>query len=200
MTALKNSLLILFICLLSTGAGFAQTGDYYQDIPVWTDLNEALKTPKAIRRLDLSKTKLKEIPMEVFQLYNLEMLDLSRNQIKSIPPEIKNLKKLRILDISRNKLEALPAEIGQLKDLEKLDAGRNDLFNIPPEMGNCESLEILSLWENNLSGLPATLKKIPVLKEIDMRNIMISDPMRAMLEEMLPGVKLLFTSNCNCGP
>lgn len=196
---LKNSLLILFISLLGVGA-MAQSGGYFQDVPVWTDLAEALKTPKAIRRLDLSKTKLKKIPMEVFQLYNLEELNLSKNQITSIPPEIKNLKKLRVLNISRNKIDALPPEIGQLKNLEKLDAGRNELFSLPSEIGGCESLEIILLWENNLSGLPESLKKITTLKEIDMRNIMISDPMRAMMQEMLPGVTIHFSSNCNCGP
>lgn len=200
MTALKNSLLLLLMFVWGMGSVRAQTGDYFQDVPVWTDLEEALKTPKAIKRLSLAKMKLKEIPMEVFTLENLEELDLSRNQIREIPPQIRNLKKLRVLDISRNKLETLPTEMGQLKSLEKLEAGRNELFSIPESMGNCENLETLSLWENNLSTLPESLKKIPGLKEIDLRIIIFSDATKFMLQEMLPGVTIHFSFNCNCGP
>eukprot|EP01034_Spumella_vulgaris_P013043 gene13043-16634_t len=127
-------LLLLLVLVLGAGTLHAQTGDYYQDVPIWTDLKEALKTPKAIKRLSLAKMKLKEIPMEVFELENLEELDLSRNQIRDIPPQIRNLKKLRVLDISRNKLETLPNEMGYLKNLQKLDAGRNELFSIPETM------------------------------------------------------------------
>jgi Leucine-rich repeat (LRR) protein len=200
LTALKNSLLIIVLLIVNFGLTSAQASDYFQDVPVWTDLKEALKTPKAIRRLDLSKTKLKKIPAEVFELYNLEELMLSKNQITEIPADIKKLKKLRVLDISKNKLEELPKEIGTLKNLEKLDLGRNNIFSLPDEIGNCESLEILSIWDNNIGMLPEAMKKIQNLKQIDMRNIMISDPAQAMMEDMLPGVKILFTSNCNCGP
>lgn len=200
MNALKNSLLLILVLVLGTVTLRAQPGDYFRDVPVWTDLKEALKTPKAIKRLSLAKTKLKEVPMEVFQLENLEELDLSRNRIRELPPQIRNLKKLRVLDISRNKLEALPDEIGQLKNLEKLDAGRNELFNIPESIGGCESLEKLSLWENNISMLPESLKKIPHLKEIDLRVIIFSDGTKIILQEMLPGVTILFSYNCNCGP
>lgn len=200
MTTLKNSLLLLVLFVLGTGSLRAQPGDYFQDVPVWTDLKEALKTPKAIKRLSLAKMKLKEVPMEVFELENLEELDLSRNHLRDIPPQIRNLKKLRVLDISRNKIETLPSEIGYLKNLERLEAGRNELFSIPETVGNCESLEILSLWENNLSTLPESLKKIPHLKEIDLRIIIFSDASKFMIQEMLPGVTIHFSYNCNCGP
>lgn len=200
MEILKNSLLLLLFCLSGLGTLHAQTGDYFQDVPIWTDLKEALKTPKAIKRLSLAKTRLKDIPLEVFELENLEELDLSRNQIREIPPQIRNLKKLRVLDISRNKLESLPSEIGYLKNLERLEAGRNNLFSIPESIGGCQSLEVLSLWENNLSTLPETLKKIPSLKEIDLRIIMFSDGSKFILQEMLPGVTIHFSYNCNCGP
>lgn len=198
---MKNSLLILILYVIAGGTLQAQTrGDFYQDVPVWTDLTEAMKTPKAIRRLDLSKTKLREIPADVFELYNLEELVLAKNQLKAIPPDIKRLKNLRVLDLSRNKLESLPPEIGQLKNLEKLELGHNDLYVLPVEIGDCQSLEYLSIWENNITSLPATLKKITVLKEIDLRNIVISDPSQQMMQEMLPGVKIHFMSNCHCGP
>ena len=62
------------------------------------------------------------------------------------------------------------------------------------------SLEKLDLWENNLSGLPSTLKKLPNLKEIDLRVILFSDATKWILKEMLPGVIIHFSHDCNCGP
>lgn len=197
---LKNNFTIFIFLFFSGLSALAQTPEYFQDVPVWTDLDEALKTPKAIKRLNLSKSKLREIPAGVFELVNLEELDISKNQLKSLPPEIKLLRKLKVLNVSKNKLEGLPNEIGELKNLERLDASRNDLFTLPDSLGNCESLEILSFWENNLSTLPSSLKKIPNLKEIDLRVIVFSEATRWMLTDMLPGVKIHFSNECNCGP
>lgn len=188
---------MLLVCLL---VGGSVRGQVIQDVPVWTDLEEAMKTPRAIIRLNLSKSKLKSIPPQVFELYNLEELDLSKNQIKTIPPDIAKLKKLRVLNVGKNKLEDLPREIGSLKLLEKLDASRNNLFNLPKEIGGCESLEYLTLWDNNITSLPETLKKVAPLKEIDLRNIVISDPAQSLIRDMLPGVKIHMIDNCHCGP
>ncbi len=192
-----------FIVLLVLSAGFpsfAQPEDTFRDVPVWTDLAAALENPRIVRRLSLTKTNLRAIPPEVFDLYNLEELDLSKNQIKNLPPEISRLKKLRFLDISKNKLEELPKEIGELNNLEILMAGKNNIYRLPDEIGNCSALESLSLWDNNLSGLPVNLKTLSNLKEVDLRVTLFSDAAKAIIKEMLPGVNVQFSNECNCGP
>ena len=197
---MKNKWFIFVLLLLPITAVFAQPEDSFRDVPVWTDLKVALENPRAVRRLSLTKTNLRTVPPEVFDLYNLEELDLSKNQIKDLPPEIGNLKKLRFLDVSKNKLEELPKEIGQLSNLEILMAGKNNMYRLPDEIGNCSSLESLSLWDNNLSGLPTTLKGLSSLKEVDLRVTLFSDAAKAIIKEMLPGVNVQFSNECNCGP
>ena len=197
---LKSKWLILLLTVLPIYTAYAQPEDSFRDVPVWTDLKAALENPRAVRRLSLAKTKLRTIPPEVFELYNLEELDLSKNQIKKLPPEIAKLRKLRFLDISKNKLEDLPKEIGELKNLEILMAGKNNIYRLPDEIGGCTSLESISLWDNNLTGLPVSMKTLPNLKEVDLRVTLFSDAAKAMIKEMLPGVNVQFSNECNCGP
>lgn len=200
MTAIRpwKYLSCLFLSLLLVLPALAQND--FQDEPVFTDMKEAMKTPLAVKRLDLSKQKLSKVPADVFQLKNLYELVLSKNKLTRIPDEISQLKKLRILRVDRNKIESLPESIGSLQYLEILDINRSDMFYLPESLGNCSSLERIIAWDTNLSTLPASLKKCTQLMYIDLRNIMFSKAQQEELEKMLPGTKIDFTIDCNCGP
>ena len=200
MTAIRpwRYLSCLFLSLLLALPALAQND--FQDEPVFTDMKEAMKTPLAVKRLDLSKQKLSKVPADVFLLKNLYELVLSKNKLTRIPDEISQLKKLRILRVDRNKIESLPESIGSLQYLEILDINRSDMFYLPESLGNCSSLERIIAWDTNLSTLPASLKKCTQLMYIDLRNIMFSKAQQEELEKMLPGTKIDFTIDCNCGP
>jgi len=86
--------------------------DVYRE---YTSLEEALKTPAAVYRLNLQKQRLKEVPAGIFLLDHLEELNLSHNRIKELPAQIGELKNLKILDLSHNKLAELPLETGDLQ-------------------------------------------------------------------------------------
>jgi len=174
--------------------------DFFEDVPIYTSLSEAVKNPLTVRRLSLVKAKLTQFPKEIFEFENLEELDLSRNNIRDIPPQIEKLKKLRVLNLSKNKIESMPEEIGKLKKLVKLDVSRNPLLRLPYALGECKSLEHLLVWDTNLSDLPASLNHLENLKEIDLRVILFSRQEMQRLSESFPKIKIHFSGECQCGP
>lgn len=71
------------------------------------NLEEAKLKPEAVTELNLSKTKLDEFPLAVFQFSNLKFLILSNNNISEIPNDITKLKLLIGLDLSNNPISDL---------------------------------------------------------------------------------------------
>ena len=55
---------------------------------IYSSLEEALKNPKNVYRLNLKRKKLTEFPKEILELTNLWELNLSRNKIYELPKEI----------------------------------------------------------------------------------------------------------------
>ncbi|WP_459873905.1 leucine-rich repeat domain-containing protein, partial [Endothiovibrio diazotrophicus] len=77
-------------------------------------LEEALALP-ALRWLDLSGQRLREIPERVLRLERLEVLRLEYNKLTALPYGIAQLQHLTLLDLGSNGLTALPPEIAQLQ-------------------------------------------------------------------------------------
>ena len=86
----------------------------------YTSLDEALKNPARVRRLDLSGKQLDKLPASIGRLTNLVELSLSDNKLTALPPEMGRLTKLTSLAANDNKLKSLPAEIGTLVHLDSL--------------------------------------------------------------------------------
>src|SRR5688572_15634064 len=106
-------LLCLLLCL--TIPLHAQDDPSPYDIALQR-IQEAAET-EAIR-LDLSELGLTELPLELWQLSNLQMLYLWGNQLTSVPPEIGRLSNLQELSLSYNQLTSVPSEIWQLSNLQ----------------------------------------------------------------------------------
>lgn len=78
-----------------------------------------------LKVLDLSRTKIKTLPISLWQLTQLEFLDLSYTEIEDVPEGIKNLYRLQFLDLSGcSKLSSLPRHIRELKNLKSLQASQ----------------------------------------------------------------------------
>lgn len=112
---------------------FAQEASLLDDASLskqkeFTSLEEALKDPSKVYRLDLSHNGLSDFPMEILQLPNLQSLNLSSNGIEKIPSEITKLSKLQRLNLATNGLKKLPAEIASLKYLKVLDVSQNQFL------------------------------------------------------------------------
>jgi leucine-rich repeat protein SHOC2 len=198
---MRSCLYILIFCLL-TNFALAQQGlldsmtlATYQE---YTDLDEAMKNPDEVIKLNLRKKKLKGFPREVLKMKNLQYLDVSKNNIKELPDSIVTLSNLQYLMVSRTGLERLPANIGQLKNLKHLNVNQNEISVLPFSFGDLESLEVADLWSNNLDYFPESMSKLKNLKWMDLRNILIPQVHQENIQAMLPETMIHFSPPCQC--
>lgn len=203
MKCLQKIVLLLLLptanCLLPTcvSAQFPDSASLMAS-PVYENLEEALKNPDKVYRLDLRKNKLKTFPLEILKFKNLQELDLSKNKLDSLPEQIGTLTNLHLLNVSGNNLEYLPDSIGELINLKKLVASRNSLQALPKRIGDLQHLEILDLWENNLSVFPEEMRKLKKLRWMDLRVILLNDEDQERIRKLLPDTKIFFSPSCKC--
>ena len=164
----------------------------------YTDLKEAMKNPEDIVKLSLRKQKLKNFPMEILKMKNLQYLDLSKNKIKELPDSIVTLENLQYLIVSRTGLERLPMNIGRMKNLRHLNVNQNEIEILPFSFGDLENLEVADLWSNNLDYFPESMAKLKNLKWMDLRNILIPQVHQDNIQAMLPETLIHFSPPCQC--
>lgn len=199
---MRRSLLLLFFLLIKSVL-IGQTSGIYkslntQDYPIFTSLEEALKTPQEVKYLSLRHQQLRKIPDEVFLLKNLEILDLSKNKLQELPPQIAELTALQQLDVSSNKLTTLPHELGGCNRLTKILASRNNISMLPPSIGELHHLQILDLWQNEIDTFPWEIQKLQELKIVDLRGIMMNDDQKSQIRSLCGKADVLFSPGCNC--
>jgi len=193
--------LIILLFILSNSSLIAQPLDSatLATKPVFTSLQEALKNPDQVYRLNLRKQKLKIVPSEIFKLKNLQELNLSKNKLTEIPAGIENLPNLEYFDASANDLISLPAEIGQCTFLKRIVLNRNNIQELPSTIGNLSALEYLDLWSNSIIEFPEAISKLAeTLKEVDLRVINMNDERQEAIRTLLPKTILYFSRSCNC--
>lgn len=164
----------------------------------YTNLEEALKNPEKVIKLELRRSKLRSFPMDILKFTNLQYLDLSKNSIKELPIEIGQLKNLQYFAISKNDLEEFPPQIGDLTNLYYLNANQNELTSIPPAIGKLVKLKNLDLWSNNIDKFPEELKNLKSLLVFDLRVILIPDAEQSSIQALLPNTKVYFSPYCKC--
>lgn len=84
-----------------------------------------------LKKLNIDKTKIQDIPDSISLLTLLERLNLSRNNLNEIPLSICQITSLKWLDLSHNKIISIPESIINLKSLTKLKLNNNDIKEIP---------------------------------------------------------------------
>ncbi|CAN6214416.1 unnamed protein product [Urochloa humidicola] len=92
----------------------------YVDIEL---LKPILASSGLLSTLDLQGTKIKILPNEVFNLFNLRFLGLRNTEIEILPEAVGRLQKLEVLDLLFTALLSLPKGIANLKKLRYLYAG-----------------------------------------------------------------------------
>ncbi|MEJ2248099.1 MAG: leucine-rich repeat domain-containing protein [Candidatus Lokiarchaeota archaeon] len=125
-----------------------------------------LKELKNIEFLELYFPNVTEIPEWIGEFPKLKQLIITQTPIKTLPENIGNLKNLEKLVINWCHLEKIPISIKKLKLLVELDLNKNKLKELPESIGNLSSLESLSLMDNKINLLPDSFGKLENLKEL----------------------------------
>ncbi|KAF6991685.1 LOW QUALITY PROTEIN: hypothetical protein CFC21_008744 [Triticum aestivum] len=100
--------------------------------------------------LDISRTNIRELPLDVGELVNLQHLDLSDTLIQSIPRELQQLKSLRYLYLKNTRLVTIPdGTISGLTMLRVLDLFCSGLFPVDTTHALIKELESLA-WLQSL--------------------------------------------------
>ncbi|HLP92323.1 MAG TPA: leucine-rich repeat protein [Nostocaceae cyanobacterium] len=144
------------------------------------DRIQAVKEQK-LKTLNLSnyritpEEKLREIPVEVFELTWLTELDLSNNQITSLPEAVTRLQNLSYLNLSDNQITSLPEAITRLQNLSTLDLSDNEITSLPEAIARLQNLSTLYLSNNEITSLPEDIARLQNLSTLGLSNNKITN-------------------------
>ena len=132
---------------------------------------------KQLKELDLRSEwdakddkKLTQIPVEVFELKQLEILNLRNNLLKSVPESITKLQNLTGLYLTSNRLTEVPMSITKLQSLTGLDLRDNQLTEVPESIAKLQNLTGLDLSGNQLTKVPESITGLQNLTGLDLRD------------------------------
>jgi len=122
--------------------------------------NFVLRHISQFTKIHLQNNQLSVLPLEIFQLPELEMLNISHNRLTDLPTEFKggnsdswNCPKLKFLDVSHNELQSIPTALWKLSNLKQLIAHHNCVDKIPNTVP-MTSLETINFSHNKLTDIP----------------------------------------------
>lgn len=214
---MKYSIFTFFLLLAFSYSGYSQSDIDKNKAREYSSLEEALKSPEDVYRLNLSNQTIDIADTLWASFTNLEYLSLKNDHLKQIPSGVGNLKNLKVLDLSGNDFKKLPSSFSNLTNLQELylNDDRNFEFNksitilstlpnlkslhiendglngLPPNMYMLRSLESLYLNSNQFKQFPIQIKDMESLQFLDMRNNKYDLPRPDILNEQY-GLKISF--------
>ena len=190
---MKLSVVIFWLHILSLPISLAAQAD-----STWYTLEEArLVNPDSVFRLDLSRSKLREIPNEIYQYHNVRELNLAQNKLQNLPDTF-FFPNLQILNIEKNELDTFSSAICKHSELRQLYLGKNDIRYVPDCIANLKNLERLDMWFNPIADLNPAMAELRKLKYLDLRGITYSNTFQKKWSSLLPWVKIEFDLGCDC--
>ena len=129
----------------------------YPLIDVLVNLDEA-NSYKHLTSIDLSHTRTRNLPVELFKLRHLYRINISNNKLSTLSllklPQNCWPNVLRDLNISHNSLEQIPSEFFTLPCLEVLNVSHNSLKSLPERWWATKSISMLDIsFNGNLKSL-----------------------------------------------
>lgn len=196
----------LFPVLQDTGALAAQESPHlgtnetaiWDTAQVWTDFEAALQRPEQVWRLDLSRSKWKEVDHRLRRFRYLREIVLDKNKIDSLPPWIGEFEHLERLSIKANRLTRFSTALLDLSNLRELNLADNMIDGIPEDIDALAKLERLILWSNVIGHFPPSLSRLEYLEELDLLHNEMSTDEQIWVRELLPGRQLQFSPPCQC--
>lgn len=212
-----KSILSSFLLIILCNIGTAQTDSSIVN-KEYRSIEEALKNPDQVYRLDLSNQNI-FVPNDVWSKFiNLEYLSLKNDHLKELPSEIGTLKKLKVLDLSGNDFIVLPKSFSELYNLEELFLNEERRFNLdenievlsllphlrilhlendqlnklPKKIYRLNHLESLYLNNNKFKEFPTELKEMPNLKYLDFHDNKLSPLELQNFQSQNFGIKIRF--------
>jgi Leucine-rich repeat (LRR) protein len=154
--------------------------------------------PDSVYSLDLSKTKLKEIPSEIYKFKNLKRIDLSKNQLTDLPDGFAVFSSLEFLDLGKNKFTIFPLIITRLTNLKELVFNRNFINEVPNAIEYNTQLVKIDFWATPVNEFNEGIFKLQNLKVVDISEVEYSADFQKGLREKFGKVKVILDSPCNC--
>ena len=133
------------------------------------NFNQLKLSKRDIRRLSKFKSILlagngiERLPKNVGQLH-CNNLNLSKNKLRSLPVSFAQLTQIKNLIFYENEFEDIPEVLNGFNNLKHLDFYKNHIKEIPDFVGNMENMEQLFLSFNNIEEIPDTLRNLKRLK------------------------------------
>ena len=190
----------MIICLALVPTLFSAQIKFAEDAGCDTcyySLEDAMANKDQVICLDLTKSRLKDFPIEVLEFKNLEVLLLNRNKITMIPQSISQLQSLRVLAIYRNRIEDM-SPLCNLPNLEQLDISDNFIEAIPDDINKLKSLKKLYLGMNVIGHFPATLGMLENLEYLDLTENEMNRAEQDYVRNLLPKTDIDFSPPCYC--
>lgn len=180
---MKKIFSTLALLLVMSNSSFGQNNEKEKE---FTTLNDALKSPEKVFRLNLSNQEISISNEQWLRFINLEHLNLKDDHLKEIPIAITKIKSLKTIDLSGNDFTNLPEEFSNLTNLEEIYLNNEKNMNLPRTLSILAKLPMLKslhLENDNLSKLPSEIlsfknlenlylnqnnfKKIPEIQSLD---------------------------------
>lgn len=148
--------------------------------------------------IELTKRKLTEIPIEIYQYKNLKLLNISKNRLKALPLEINQFTNLEELNAGKNKMSICPIVICSMPSLKNLKLNDNPFQNLPECIQYLRNLETLDLFQTRVESFPESLVDLQNLKTLDVRGILFGPKFQAHWKLLMPQTFIDFDLPCNC--
>lgn len=180
------------ILILWSNLAFSQELTTYN----WEEVQAA--HPDTIFAISFEKLKLTELPADLARFKHVKRLDLGKNRLEELPDYFAAFDSLEVLDLTKNKLSHFPIEICQLSNLKQLLIGSNDIASIPDCIEYASALEFLDLYDNPIGHLPQSMMRLEHLKKIDFSGIRFNKKFQEKWSKQLPNAELVFDEACDC--
>ena len=154
--------------------------------------------PDTIYSISISKSKLTELPKELWRFQNLKVLNVEKNKLASLPDTFDFFRNLEIINLDRNDFETVPLVISRIENLKKLIFSRNKINVISGNLFYCSQLEEMDFYDNPIGTVEPKIFEMKQLKKLDIQGVMLSTKTHSEVKTKLNWVKVSMDPPCKC--